>query len=126
MFSNLPMLAILRGVRKPRPTSMARSCFWLFAHRLRLSSGIWTPCSSPPRHSLCHLILFPADDAPRGLEDIAARFGVTPTLLRQRLKLACVSPKFMQIYRDGLMSFDQLMAFRETKVYQYRAIVQGN
>ena len=32
----------------------------------------------------------------------------------------------MQIYRDGQMSLDQLMAFRETKVYQYRAIVQGN
>jgi ParB family chromosome partitioning protein len=65
-------------------------------------------------------------DEGRGTEDIAARFGVTPTLVRQRLKLACVSPKFMQIYRDGQMSFDQLMAFRETKVYQYRAIVQGN
>ena len=52
--------------------------------------------------------------------------SASPTLVRQRLKLACVSPKFMQIYRDGQMSFDQLMAFRETKVYQYRAIVQGN
>ena len=65
-------------------------------------------------------------DEGKGAEDIAARFGVTPTLVRQRLKLACVSPKFMQIYRDGQMSFDQLMAFRKTKVYQYRAIVQGN
>jgi ParB family transcriptional regulator, chromosome partitioning protein len=62
----------------------------------------------------------------RDVPSIAARFGVTPTLVRQRLNLACVSPKFMQIYRDGRMSFDQLMAFRETKVYQYRAIAQGN
>ncbi len=42
MFSRLPMLAISRGARKPTPTSMARSCFRLFAHRLALSSEVWT------------------------------------------------------------------------------------
>jgi hypothetical protein len=31
MFSNLPMLAISRDLRKPGPTSMARPCFCLFA-----------------------------------------------------------------------------------------------
>jgi len=53
-------------------------------------------------------------DQGRGPEDIAARFGVTPTLVRQRLKLASVSPKLMQIYRDEDMSLDQLMAFTLT------------
>ena len=47
IFSKLPMLAISRGVRKPRPTSMARSCFWLFADRLALSSEI---LSTPDRN----------------------------------------------------------------------------
>ena len=39
------MLAILRGVRKASPASMARSCFRLFADRSALSSGISSACS---------------------------------------------------------------------------------
>ena len=54
MFSSLPMVAISRGLRKPRPTSMARSCFWLFADRLALSSGLWIACSSTPTHFPAH------------------------------------------------------------------------
>ena len=50
-------------------------------------------------------------DAGQGIEDIAARFGVTPTVVRQRLKLAAVSPKLMALYRKGDMTLDQLMAF---------------
>ena len=38
-----------------------------------------------------------ADERGFGAEDIAARFGV----VRQRLRLAAVSPKLMQVYRDG-------------------------
>jgi ParB family chromosome partitioning protein len=44
-------------------------------------------------------------------EDIAARFGVTPAVVRQRLKLGSVSPKLIQVYRDGGMSLDDLGAF---------------
>ena len=40
-------------------------------------------------------------DAGHGTEDVAARFGVTPTVVRQRLKLAAVSPKLMALYREG-------------------------
>ena len=50
-------------------------------------------------------------DAGHGIEDIAARFGVTPTVVRQRLKLAAVSPKLMALYREAGMTLDQLMAF---------------
>jgi ParB family chromosome partitioning protein len=50
-------------------------------------------------------------DTGQGHEDIAARFGVTPTVVRQRLKLAAVSPKLMAIYRKGEMTLDCLMAF---------------
>ena len=50
-------------------------------------------------------------DAGHGPEDVAARFGVTPTVVRQRLKLAAVSPKLMAIYREGEMTLDHLMAF---------------
>jgi ParB family chromosome partitioning protein len=47
-------------------------------------------------------------------EDIAARFGVTPAVVKQRLKLATVSPKLMQAYRDGHLTLDQLTAFAIT------------
>ena len=50
-------------------------------------------------------------DSGHGIEDVAARFGVTPTVVRQRLKLAAVSPKLMALYRKAAMSLDQLMAF---------------
>jgi ParB family transcriptional regulator, chromosome partitioning protein len=51
------------------------------------------------------------DDAGQPVEDIAARFGVTPLVVRQRLKLACVSPKLRKLYKDGEMNLEQLMAF---------------
>jgi ParB family chromosome partitioning protein len=46
-----------------------------------------------------------------GAEEIAARFGVKPQVVRQRLRLGTVSPKLMQVYRDGGLTLDQLMAF---------------
>jgi len=47
-------------------------------------------------------------------EDIAARFGVTPAVVKQRLRLGAVSPVLMNIYREGEMSLEQLMAFTIT------------
>ncbi|MGB8841417.1 MAG: ParB/RepB/Spo0J family partition protein [Aliidongia sp.] len=52
-----------------------------------------------------------ADERGAGVEEIAARFGVTPQIVRQRLRLGAVSPKLMQIYRDGGLTLDQLTAF---------------
>src|SRR5271154_2431700 len=46
-------------------------------------------------------------DAGQGIEDVAARFGVTPTVVRQRMKLASVSPKLMALYRKAEMTLDQ-------------------
>ena len=43
--------------------------------------------------------------------DIAARFGVSVAVVRQRLKLARVSPKLIALYRKGEMPLDCLMAF---------------
>lgn len=47
-------------------------------------------------------------------EDIAARFGVSPAVVRQRLKLAAVSPALLTLYREGEMNLEQLMAFTIT------------
>jgi len=46
-----------------------------------------------------------------GAEEIAARFGVTPATVKQRLRLGAASPKLMALYRDGTITLDQLMAF---------------
>ena len=56
-----------------------------------------------------------AEERGFGAEEIAARFGVTPHVVRQRLRLGAVSPKLMQIYRDGNLALDQLMAFAITE-----------
>lgn len=44
-------------------------------------------------------------------EDVAARFGVTANIVRQRLRLGAVSPRLMQLYREDELTLDQLMAF---------------
>lgn len=53
-------------------------------------------------------------DTGTAIEDIAARFGVTPLVVQRRLKLANVSPKMIQIYRGGEASLEQLMALAIT------------
>ena len=47
----------------------------------------------------------------RGEEEIAAAFAVTPAVVRQRLKLAAVSPRLLDVYAEGAMTLDQLMGF---------------
>jgi ParB family chromosome partitioning protein len=50
-----------------------------------------------------------------GAEEIAARFGVSAHVVKQRLRLGAVSPNLMQVYRDGGLTLDQLMAFAITE-----------
>lgn len=45
------------------------------------------------------------------IEGIAAHFMTTPAVVRQRLKLASVSPKLHDLYAADEMTLDQLMAF---------------
>jgi ParB family transcriptional regulator, chromosome partitioning protein len=56
-----------------------------------------------------------ADERGFGAEEIAARFGVTPHVVRQRLRLGAVSPKLMETCRNGDLALDQLMAFAITE-----------
>jgi ParB family chromosome partitioning protein len=44
-------------------------------------------------------------------EEIAAAFFVTPTVVKQRLKLAAVAPALLDLYADDAMTLEQLMAF---------------
>jgi ParB-like chromosome segregation protein Spo0J len=47
-------------------------------------------------------------------EEIAAAFFVSIQVVKQRLKLASVSPKLLDVYADDGMTLDQLMAFTVT------------
>lgn len=46
-----------------------------------------------------------------GDEEIAARFFVSPAIVKQRLRLVSVSPKLLELYAEDKMTLDQLMAF---------------
>jgi ParB family chromosome partitioning protein len=52
-----------------------------------------------------------ADRKGWGAEAIGARHGVTAQVVKQRLRLGAVSPKLMQVYREGGLNLDQMMAF---------------
>jgi ParB family chromosome partitioning protein len=54
----------------------------------------------------------------KSADDIAARFGVTTAVVRQRLKLGAVSPKLRGLYRKGEMNLDQLSAFAITEDHE--------
>jgi ParB family chromosome partitioning protein len=47
-------------------------------------------------------------------EEIAARHFVAPAIVKQRLRLASVSPKLHEVYADDGMTLEQLMAFSVT------------
>lgn len=55
-----------------------------------------------------------AEERGFGAEEIAARFGVTPHVVRQRLRWGAVSPKLIQLYRAGDLALEQLMVFAIT------------
>lgn len=57
-------------------------------------------------------------DAGQTVEDVAARFGVAPTVVQRRLKLANVSPQFIALYREGDLTLEHLMAFAVTEDHE--------
>jgi ParB family chromosome partitioning protein len=49
-------------------------------------------------------------DEGKGVEDVAARFGVSVLTVQRRLKLSALSPKLLALYRGDDINLDQLMA----------------
>lgn len=65
-----------------------------------------------------HIPMHPADEFAafakligqgKSIEDVAAAFGVTPLVVKRRMKLATVSPKLMAMFREDKISLDCLM-----------------
>lgn len=57
------------------------------------------------------------------VEDVAATFGVTPTVVKGRMRLAHVAPQLLQAYRGELMSLQLLMAFTVTEDHERQLAV---
>jgi ParB family transcriptional regulator, chromosome partitioning protein len=53
-------------------------------------------------------------DSGQSVEDVAARFSVTPLVVQRRLKLANVCPPFIALYREGEITLEHLMALAVT------------
>ncbi|MBR0347528.1 MAG: ParB/RepB/Spo0J family partition protein [Rudaea sp.] len=73
--------------------------------------------------NLFHEAMHPADqfeafktlvDKGMPVEDVAARFGVTPLVVRQRLRLANVSPSLVARFREDDITLEQMMALAVT------------
>lgn len=103
----------------------------LLLNQKKIDAGFLVPCDVKPAddpaltesslaENFTREAMHPADefeafkklaDENHGPETIAARFGTTPRIVEQRLKLAVVSPKLIAIYRNDDMTLEQLMAF---------------
>lgn len=65
-------------------------------------------------------------DAGKGVEEVAARFGVTPSVVERRLKLARVSPKLRAIFRAGELTLEHMMAFAVSDDHTQQETVYEN
>jgi ParB family transcriptional regulator, chromosome partitioning protein len=74
-----------------------------------------------------HVPMHPADEFAafarlvakgRSVEDVAAAFGVTPLIVKRRMKLASVSPQLMALYRKGGIGLDCLMVLASVDDHQ--------
>ncbi len=61
-----------------------------------------------------------------GAQEIGARFGVSASVVKQRLRLGAVSPKLLQVYREDGLTLDQLMAFAITEDHERQEQVFAN
>ena len=65
-----------------------------------------------PLHPLDQFRAFKAlVDGGTAVEEVAARFFVTATIVKQRLRLASVAPALLDLYAEDGISLEQLMAF---------------
>jgi ParB family chromosome partitioning protein len=74
-----------------------------------------------------HIPMHPADEFAafakligqgKSVEDVAAAFGVTPLVVKRRMKLATVSPKLMALFREDQIGLDCLMVLASVDDHQ--------
>ncbi len=117
----------------------------LLAKRKRIGKGAAIPCrvldgvdgaEASLAENVVRLDMHPADQFEAfarlhhdgtglGIEEVAARFGVSAHTVRQRLRLAVVSPALVQAYRNGALTLDHLTAFAVTEDQAAQERVHG-
>jgi len=76
-------------------------------------------CFHVPMHSADEFAAFARLLAQgKSVEDVAAAFGVTPLIVKRRMKLATVSPQLMALYREGGIGLDCLMVLASVDDHQ--------
>jgi ParB family chromosome partitioning protein len=74
-----------------------------------------------------HIPMHPADEFAafakligqgKSVEDVAAAFGITPLVVKRRMKLATVSPKLMALFREDQIGLDCLMVLASVDDHQ--------
>ncbi len=82
-----------------------------------------------------HVPMHPADEFAafakligqgKSIEDVAAAFGVTPLVVKRRMKLATVSPKLMALFREDKISLDCLMVLASVDDHEKQEQAWGN
>lgn len=82
--------------------------------------------------NLGHLKMPPADeflafkqmvDAGDSIETVAAAFGIEPIVVQRRLKLANVATPFIELFREGKIELDELMALAITDDHEKQVMV---
>jgi ParB family chromosome partitioning protein len=104
----LRLLARRKAIRKTHPVRVIVDAD-NDAHEISLDENITREAMHPADQFEAFKRL--ADERGYGAEEIGARFGVTATIVRQRLRLGAAAPELMQAYRSGDLALDQLMAF---------------
>ena len=60
------------------------------------------------------------------IEDVAARFGVTPGVVTRRMKLASLSPVIIEAFRADKLTLEQVMGFTVSEDYAEQEAVFAN
>jgi len=82
------------------------------AHEISLAENVIRSAMHPADEYEAFALLH--NEKGMAADDIGARFGVSPAVVRQRLKLGAVSPVLMGLFREGGLTLEQMMAFTLT------------
>ena len=104
----LRLLAKRKAIRKTHPVRVILDTE-NDAHEISLDENMTREAMHPADQVEAFQRL--ASEKGYGAEEIAARFGVSAQVVRQRLRLASAAPEVMTAYREERLAMDQLMAF---------------
>ncbi|MEN5175953.1 ParB/RepB/Spo0J family partition protein [Brevundimonas diminuta] len=104
----LRMLAKRKAIKRTHPVKVVVDTL-NDAHEISLDENITREAMHPADQFEAFRKL--AEERGYGPEEIAARFGVSAHVARQRLRLGAAAPELMTAYREGTLTLDLLTAF---------------